>query len=108
MQEMGGGWLSPSRSFPDSGRNCILFPDSLWHGPASNVSGCGRKTLLYNYFHMCMRCYDYESVVHMMNRCTPRQRSLHDDLGYEFRPRFFFYAPEDEDDVIGVSACPAR
>ena len=80
--------------------DCIIFTHSLWHGPARNLSGKTRKTLLYNYSQMCMRSYDFETVPALIERCTPRQRRLLGDLGYEFRPGSYFYAPPDQVDVI--------
>jgi len=80
--------------------DCFLFSHALWHGPAPNLSGRARKTLLYNYCQMCVRAYDFETVSNVMNRCTPRQRRLLGDLGHEFRPGSYFYAPLDQPEVI--------
>jgi hypothetical protein len=80
--------------------DCYLFAHSLWHGPAPNRSGHARKTLLYNYCQLFMRQYDFEKMPTMPNQCTPRQRRLLGDLGYEFRPGSYFYVPLDQDDII--------
>ncbi len=80
--------------------DCVLFPHSLWHGPSPNLSGRGRKTLLYNYCQMCVRSYDFETVSDVKERCSPRQRRLLGDLGYDFRPGSYFYAPLDQVEVI--------
>jgi ectoine hydroxylase-related dioxygenase (phytanoyl-CoA dioxygenase family) len=80
--------------------DCILFPHSLWHGPGPNLSGRARKTLLYNYCQLFMRPYDYETVAAVKDRCTPRQRRLLGDLGYDFRPGSYTYVPEDQLAVI--------
>ena len=80
--------------------DCILFPHSLWHGPGPNTSGRARKTLLYNYCQLFMRPYDYESVSMVIDRCSPRQRRLLGDLGYDFRPGSYTYVPEDQLEVI--------
>ncbi|MCB1743509.1 MAG: phytanoyl-CoA dioxygenase family protein [Gammaproteobacteria bacterium] len=80
--------------------DCFLFPHSLWHGPAPNHSNRARKTLLYNYCQMFVRCYDFGAPPDVLDRCTPRQRRLLGDLGYEFRPGSYFYAPADQADVI--------
>ena len=80
--------------------DCILFQHSLWHGPSRNVSGRARKTLLYNYCQLFMRPYDYETVAAVADRCTPRQRRLLGDLGYDFRPGSYTYVPEDQLEVI--------
>ncbi len=80
--------------------DCFLFTHSLWHGPGPNLSGRARKTLLYNYCQMCVRAYDFETVSGVMDRCTPRQRRLLGDLGHEFRPGSYFYAPLDQPEVI--------
>lgn len=80
--------------------DCFLFPHALWHGPAPNRSGRARKTLLYNYCQMCVRAYDFETTSDVKARATPRQRRLLGDLGYEFRPGSYFYAPQDQVEVI--------
>jgi ectoine hydroxylase-related dioxygenase (phytanoyl-CoA dioxygenase family) len=80
--------------------DCFLFPHSLWHGPAANHSGRARKTLLYNYAQMFVRSYDHDVPPDVLDRCTPRQRRLLGDLGYEFRPGSYFYVPTDQETVI--------
>ena len=47
-----------------------------------------------------MRPYDYETVSPVADRCTPRQRRLLGDLGYDFRPGSYTYVPEDQLAVI--------
>ena len=49
---------------------------------------------------MFVRCYDFGAVPEIAARCTPRQRRLLGDLGYDFRPGSYFYAPEDQVAVI--------
>ncbi len=80
--------------------DCYLFSHALWHGPAPNHSGKARKTLLYNYCQMFVRWYDHETPSQVLAQCTPRQRRLLGDLGYDFRPGSYFYAPEDQIEVI--------
>jgi hypothetical protein len=80
--------------------DCFLFPHALWHGPAPNHSGRGRKTLLYNYCQMFVRPYDYEVTPDVLERCTPRQKRLLGDLGYDFRPGSYIYVPTDQVEVI--------
>ncbi|MDE2976378.1 MAG: phytanoyl-CoA dioxygenase family protein [Acidobacteriota bacterium] len=80
--------------------DCILFPHSLWHGPSMNASPRARKTILYNYCQLFLRTYDPEPTPEVLERCTPRQRRLLGDLGYDFRPGSYFYAPTDQVDVI--------
>ncbi len=80
--------------------DCYLFPHSLWHGPSPNLSGRARKVLLYNYCQLFVRAYDFETVSDVKERCSPRQRRLLGDLGYDFRPGSYFYAPLDQVDVI--------
>ena len=81
--------------------DCYIFSHSLWHCPAPNHSGQGRKTLLYNYCQMFVRAYDLGQVPHdIVEQCTPRQRRLLGDLGYDFRPGSYFYVPEDQEEVI--------
>ncbi len=80
--------------------DCFLFPHSLWHGPSKNNSGRARKTLLYNYCQLFMRPYDYAVTGDVLDRCTPRQRRLLGDLGYDFRPGSYTYVPEDQVELI--------
>jgi hypothetical protein len=80
--------------------DCYIFSHALWHGPAQNLSGHGRKTLLYNYCQMFMRCYDFDSTPDVAQRATPRQRRLLGDLGYDFRPGSYFYVPDDQSEII--------
>lgn len=81
--------------------DCYLFPHALWHGPAPNESGTARKTLLYNYCQMFVRWYDFGRPPDAVwDRCTPRQRRLLGDLGYDFRPGSYFYVPEDQEAVM--------
>ncbi|MDP6706519.1 MAG: phytanoyl-CoA dioxygenase family protein [Alphaproteobacteria bacterium] len=80
--------------------DCFLFPHALWHGPAPNYDGSARKTLLYNYCQLFVRAYDFDLPPDVRQRCTPRQRRLLGDLGYEFRPGSYFYAPPDQVEVI--------
>ena len=77
-----------------------LFPHSLWHGPAKNLSGQSRKVLLYNYCQLWVRSYDHDNIPDIAQRCTPRQRRLLGDLGYDFRPGSYFYVPKDQEEVI--------
>lgn len=84
--------------------DCILFSHALWHGPSPNRSGRARKTLLYNYCQMCVRQYDYPERARIPNRCSPRQRRLLGDLGHDFRPGSYFYAPTDQAEVIAGAA----
>ncbi len=80
--------------------DCYLFSHALWHGPAPNHSGQGRKTLLYNYAQMFLKTYDFPTMTDVMDSCTPRQRRLLGDLGHEPRPGDYFYVPDDQEDVI--------
>ena len=90
--------------------DAILFPHSMWHGPCMNKSGKPRKTLLYNYCQLFLRQYDYEVTTAVAEFCTPRQRRLLGDLGYDFRPGSYFYVPTDQVEVITQAAAktPAR
>lgn len=80
--------------------DCVLFPHSLWHGPAPNQSGRGRKTLLYNYCQLFVRAYDFGTTPEVKERASPRQRRLLGDLGHDFRPGDYFYAPQDQVEAI--------
>lgn len=77
-----------------------LFPHSLWHGPCRNLSDKPRKILLYNYCQLWVRSYDHATVPEVAQRCSPRQRRLLGDLGYDFMPGSYFYVPLDQEDVI--------
>ncbi len=85
---------------PGKAGDCYVFSHSLWHGPAPNHSGKARKTILYNYCQLFLRCYDYGEVHELDDRYSPRQRRLLGDLGYDFRPGSYFYVPEDQIQVI--------
>ena len=80
--------------------DCYLFSHALWHGPAPNHSGKGRKSLLYNYAQMFMKAYDFPTMAGVMDACTPRQRRLLGDLGHDPRPGDYFYVPDDQEDVM--------
>ena len=80
--------------------DCVIFSHALWHGPARNLSGHGRKTLLYNYCQLFLRQYDFLTPPEIKEQCTPRQRRLLGDLGYDFMPGSYFYVPVDQDNVI--------
>ena len=80
--------------------DAILFPHSMWHGPCRNEASKPRKTLLYNYCQLFLRQYDYQVTTNVAEFCTPRQRRLLGDLGYDFRPGSYFYAPTDQVEVI--------
>jgi hypothetical protein len=101
-------WLNPHTpgavQLTGKAGDCYLFSHALWHGPAPNHSGHARKTLLYNYCQMFIRWYDFELISEVKDRCTPRQRRLLGDLGYDFRPGSYFYAPPDQIEVIRQSA----
>ncbi len=40
----------------------------------------------------------------LFDRCTPRQRRLLGDLGHDFRPGDFFYAPLDKEALMTGAA----
>ena len=80
--------------------DAYVFSHALWHGPAPNHSNKARKTLLYNYCQMFVRWYDFEAISKVAHKCTPRQRRLLGDLGHDWRPGSFFYAPLDQEEVI--------
>ena len=77
-----------------------LFPHSLWHGPAKNISSNARKILLYNYCQLWVRSYDHNVTPDIAQQCSPRQRRLLGDLGYDFRPGSHFYVPKDQEEVM--------
>lgn len=85
--------------------DAYVFPHAIWHGPSPNHSGRARKTILYNYCQMFMKPYDFGGPVKaLFDRCTPRQRRLLGDLGHDFRPGDFFYAPLDQEALMAGRA----
>jgi len=83
--------------------DAYVFPHAIWHGPSPNKSGKARKTLLYNYCQMFMRPYDFAGpYTTLFDKCTPRQRRLLGDLGHDYRPGDFFYAPEDQESLMAA------
>ena len=80
-----------------------LFPHSLWHGPAKNISSNARKILLYNYCQLWVRSYDHKVTPDIAQQCSPRQRRLLGDLGYDFRPGSHFYVPKDQEEIMGTA-----
>ena len=86
------------------------FPHAIRHGPSPNHSGKARKTILYNYCQMFMRAYDFGTpYAALFDRCTARQRRLLGDLGHDFRPGDFFYAPDDQVALMtGTKHVPGR
>ena len=68
--------------------------------PTSNNSGRARKTILYKYCQLFVRSYDFGTTPSVLERCTARQRRLLGDLGHEFRPGDFFYAPIDQEQIL--------
>ena len=50
---------------------------------------------------MCFRAFDFNGHAQdVLDRCTPRQRRLRGDLGQDWRPGAYFYAPQDQVEVI--------
>jgi ectoine hydroxylase-related dioxygenase (phytanoyl-CoA dioxygenase family) len=85
--------------------DAYIFPHAIWHGPSPNHSGKARKTILYNYCQMFMKPYDFGGPPKkLFDRCTRRQRRLLGDLGHDFRPGDFFYAPLDQEAVMNGTA----
>lgn len=80
--------------------DAVLFTHALWHGPARNLSGVSRKIILYNYCQLWVRSYDSPVPEKILMQCTPRQRRLCGDLGYDFRPGSYFYVPKDQEQLI--------
>lgn len=81
--------------------DATIFAHSLWHGGAPNLSKRTRRTLIYCYSQMCFRTFDFNGhSPDVLDRCTPRQRRLLGDLGQGWRPGAYFYAPQDQVEVI--------
>jgi hypothetical protein len=92
-----------ARQLMGNAGDVYIFPHSLWHGPARNLSDRSRKVLLYNYCQLWVRSYDHGHVPDVLQQCSPRQRRLLGDLGYEFRPGSHFYVPKDQQQVMGIA-----
>ena len=81
--------------------DAAIFAHSLWHGAAPNRSKRARKTLIYCYSQMCFRPFDFQQPSpEVMEKCSPRQRRLLGDLGKEYRAGAYFYAPDDQEEVM--------
>jgi hypothetical protein len=98
---------APTPETPGTVQLCVnagdaaFFPHSLWHGVSRNISKRARKTLIYCYSQMCFRPFDYvKPSAELLERCTPRQRRLLGDTGSDWRPGSYFYAPQDQMEVI--------
>ncbi len=89
--------------------DAAIFTHSLWHGAAPNRSKRARKTLIYCYSQMCFRPFDFQQPSpEVMEKCTPRQRRLLGDLGKEWRAGAYFYAPEDQEEVMTGNLAPRK
>ena len=81
--------------------DAALFSHSLWHGGAPNHSKRARKTMIFGYSQMFFRTFGYDlPSQEVLDRCTPRQRRLLGELGYEWRPGAHFYAPDDQVELM--------
>ena len=81
--------------------DAAVFAHSLWHGAAPNHAHRARKTLIYCYSQMCFRTFDFlQHAPEVLKKCTARQRRLLGDLGRDWRPGAYFYAPEDQGKVM--------
>ena len=81
--------------------DAVVFPHALWHGVSPNLAHRTRKTLIYCYNQMCFRPLGFEKPSPgLLERCTPRQRRLLGDLGREWRPGAYFYAPGDQVEIM--------
>ena len=81
--------------------DAAIFPHSIWHGAAPNRSTRRRKSLIFCYSQMFCRPFDFVAPsAELLERCAPRQRRLLGDLGGEWKPGSYFYAPEDQVEVM--------
>ncbi len=81
--------------------DAAIFSHSLWHGVSPNLSNRPRKTVIYCYSQMCFRTFDFEKPTpELLKRCTPRQKRLLGDLGYEWKQGAYFYSPPDQVEMI--------
>jgi hypothetical protein len=89
--------------------DAAIFAHSLWHGAAPNRSQRARKTLIYCYSQMCFRPFDFQQPApEVIEKCTPRQRRLLGDLGKDWRPGAYFYAPEDQEEMMQYDGSPSK
>ena len=81
--------------------DAAIFSHSIWHGAAPNRSTRRRKSLIFCYSQMFCRPFDFVAPsAELLERCAPRQRRLLGDLGGEWKPGSYFYAPEDQVEVM--------
>jgi hypothetical protein len=80
--------------------DCAIFPNTLWHAVAPNLTDTVRRSVTYRYGQMWCRPYDYEKCPEdVLARMTPRRRRLVGDMGPNYTPTDYF-KPKDQIEII--------
>jgi ectoine hydroxylase-related dioxygenase (phytanoyl-CoA dioxygenase family) len=85
--------------------DAYVFPHAIWHGrrptaPARRARPSSTITARCS----CAPTISARPTPSLFERCTPRQRRLLGDLGHDFRPGDFFYAPEGHERLMTGAA----
>ena len=77
------GWPSGGQQLLVEAGDIVIFPNTLWHGVASNQQEDNvRRSLTFRYGQMWSRPYDYQVCPpDVLERMTPRRRRLMGDMG---------------------------
>ena len=77
------GWPSTGQQLLVEAGDIVIFPNTLWHGVASNQQEDNvRRSLTFRYGQMWSRPYDYQVCPpNVLDRMTPRRRRLMGDMG---------------------------
>lgn len=80
--------------------DALIFPHSVWHGFAPNLTDNPRISLCFAYSQQFMRPFDFSNVsLALLNRCNARQKRLLGDVG-DWRVGSYFYSPTDQKKVM--------
>lgn len=87
--------------------DAVIFPWSLWHGVAPNLTTTTRRTVVIRYGQLWLRPRDYVTLPSkVLKRLTPRQRRLFGDFGntkigkgYDYTPNDYYH-PKDQLEII--------
>ena len=84
-----------------------LFPHALWHGPLPQRLQHRPQSAPLQLLPAMGPLLRLRLDSDVAQRCTPRQRRLLGDLGYDFMPGSYFYVPTDQEEVITGEATTA-
>lgn len=77
--------------------DAILFPWSLWHGAAKNISSSPRVSIIIRYSQIWHRTVGYERINQtILQRLSQRQRYLLGDFSDAERLYGYYYPPSDD------------